>query len=230
MAQVNRNTLKSWFIRGAKPLAAQFADWIDSFWHKEDTLPIGSVENLTDELNKRATAESVRNVETRVATLENATHVSAHADLTGKNDEADVQHLTEAEKAQITTNKNDIAYLRALKTLITVSQNIIEVDCSKDLIETTNNGTSTAVFSFINLPSQKGTVRIKVKNARTTDFTITLPYLNIVVGGVTYSFKNMTLSGASLICFSGKSIEISFLFIKTSETAYTISITALHEY
>lgn len=103
MAQVNRNTLKSWFIRGAKPLAAQFADWIDSFWHKEDTLPIGSVENLTDELNKRATAESVRNVETRVATLENATHVSAHADLTGKNEEADVQHLTAAEKEAIKT-------------------------------------------------------------------------------------------------------------------------------
>jgi hypothetical protein len=39
----DRNTLKSWFVRGAKPLAAQFAAWIDSFVHKDDAVPATQV-------------------------------------------------------------------------------------------------------------------------------------------------------------------------------------------
>jgi hypothetical protein len=31
-----RNTIKSWFYRGAKPLASMFHDWIDSFYHKDE--------------------------------------------------------------------------------------------------------------------------------------------------------------------------------------------------
>jgi len=40
---VDRNTLKQWFSRGNKPLAAQFAAWIDSFWHKEDEIQTGAL-------------------------------------------------------------------------------------------------------------------------------------------------------------------------------------------
>ncbi|MDR2361710.1 MAG: hypothetical protein LBD91_03175 [Prevotellaceae bacterium] len=40
-----RSTLKSWFVRGAKPLASQFAAWIDSYWHKDDAdIPAGNVQ------------------------------------------------------------------------------------------------------------------------------------------------------------------------------------------
>lgn len=31
-----RTTIKSWFYRGAKPLASMFHDWIDSFYHKDE--------------------------------------------------------------------------------------------------------------------------------------------------------------------------------------------------
>ena len=33
-------TIKSWFVRGAKPTAKQFSDAWDSFWHKNDELPL----------------------------------------------------------------------------------------------------------------------------------------------------------------------------------------------
>lgn len=50
----NRETLKSWFQRGMKPLASQFAAWIDSYWHKEDTIPTANIEGLEATLNKKA--------------------------------------------------------------------------------------------------------------------------------------------------------------------------------
>lgn len=43
--------LKTWFKRGLYPTAAQFADWMDSYWHKEEQIPISSVDNLSTQLN-----------------------------------------------------------------------------------------------------------------------------------------------------------------------------------
>ena len=46
--------LKSWFKRGKYPTEEQFADWLDSFFHKEDDkIPISSVEQLADRLNRK---------------------------------------------------------------------------------------------------------------------------------------------------------------------------------
>ncbi|MBR0195292.1 MAG: hypothetical protein IJQ32_03490 [Paludibacteraceae bacterium] len=53
MAIVSRTQLKAWFRIGLKPLEAQFASWIDSFWHKNDAIPMSSVEGLNDALNRR---------------------------------------------------------------------------------------------------------------------------------------------------------------------------------
>ena len=53
MAIVSRTQLKAWFRRGLKPLESQFAAWIDSFWHKDDAIPMSSVDGLNDALNQR---------------------------------------------------------------------------------------------------------------------------------------------------------------------------------
>lgn len=70
MTVQDRNALKSWFQRGLKPLAVQFADWIDSFWHKNESIPISSVGNLTNTLNNKANTEVVDNLDQRVSVLE----------------------------------------------------------------------------------------------------------------------------------------------------------------
>lgn len=62
MAATDRNTLKGWFIRGAKPLASQFAAWIDSFWHKDDKIPADSVEGLTNILTSKVDRDAVINM------------------------------------------------------------------------------------------------------------------------------------------------------------------------
>lgn len=67
MAIQNRNTLKNWFIRGAKPLANQFADWIDSFRHKNDAIAIDEITGLQDALNNAASSEDVEAVADQLA-------------------------------------------------------------------------------------------------------------------------------------------------------------------
>lgn len=49
MAVVSRATLYGWFETGDKPIEAQYADWIDSYWHINDTIPQASIEDLGPE-------------------------------------------------------------------------------------------------------------------------------------------------------------------------------------
>ncbi|WP_121812806.1 hypothetical protein [Mucilaginibacter kameinonensis] len=58
---MTRAQLKSFFTRGAKPTAGQFASWIDSFWHKdEDTIPINKIGNLSSTLAGKVSSEDLQ--------------------------------------------------------------------------------------------------------------------------------------------------------------------------
>jgi hypothetical protein len=58
MATVDRNTLKNWFVKGAKPTAAQFAELIDSLFHKKDNIPANQVAGLQEALDQKAEKEA----------------------------------------------------------------------------------------------------------------------------------------------------------------------------
>ncbi len=59
--------LKAWFQRGKYPTEAQFADWIDSFFHKEeDKVPISSVEGLSEQLNSKYDAAQAQELQKQV--------------------------------------------------------------------------------------------------------------------------------------------------------------------
>lgn len=74
MAIQNINTLKSWFKRGFKPLQQQFYDWMDSYWHKDEQLPVSSVNGLESILNMLPTQESIYALQTLfLPTIINAT-------------------------------------------------------------------------------------------------------------------------------------------------------------
>ena len=57
MAVQTLNTIKNWFKTGLKPSEAQFWDTWDSFWHKQDTIPVASVTGLESILNSKASQE-----------------------------------------------------------------------------------------------------------------------------------------------------------------------------
>lgn len=51
MPTTAKATIINWFKRGLKPLETQFAAWLDSYWHKDEGIPIASVTNLQTVLN-----------------------------------------------------------------------------------------------------------------------------------------------------------------------------------
>ena len=61
--------LKAWFQRRKYPTEAQFADWIDSFFHKEDKVPISSVEELPEQLNGKYDAAAGEQLESNFRQL-----------------------------------------------------------------------------------------------------------------------------------------------------------------
>jgi len=55
MAKQAIATIKNWFKKGLKPTESQFADWLDSFWHKDaNNIPVTSIEGLSTTLNDLA--------------------------------------------------------------------------------------------------------------------------------------------------------------------------------
>lgn len=64
-----KNTLKSWFKRGLKPLEAQFYAWMDSYWHKNEKIPVSSVDELEVILNNKAETKTVEDQRLSIGTL-----------------------------------------------------------------------------------------------------------------------------------------------------------------
>lgn len=71
MAITDKNTLKSWFLRGLKPLASQFADWMDSYWHKSEKIPVAAIDTLEDVLNEKAEQADITDIRQSVTNVTN---------------------------------------------------------------------------------------------------------------------------------------------------------------
>ena len=83
---MDRTTLKSWFQRGKKPTASQFAALIDSFWHKDDTMSLHSIKGLNEALQTKA---GINHDHDEVYSATGHTHdqyLTEHQDITGKAD------------------------------------------------------------------------------------------------------------------------------------------------
>jgi len=61
MAKQSLNIIKNWFRTGYKPTQQQFWDTWDSFWHKDEKIPIANIEDLNDRFDEKADAEALTN-------------------------------------------------------------------------------------------------------------------------------------------------------------------------
>ncbi len=67
-----RDILKKWFSNFKRPTQEHFWEWLDSFWHKSEEIPIASVQGLEKFLGKVATSEQLNNHES---------YLQAHSNL-----------------------------------------------------------------------------------------------------------------------------------------------------
>jgi len=55
----DKNTLKQWFVTGAKPLQAQYWAWLDSYWHKSEPISINAIDGLGEILGNKVDADQL---------------------------------------------------------------------------------------------------------------------------------------------------------------------------
>lgn len=63
---VSIDTLKGWFKNGFKPVEAQFAAWMDSYWHKSENIPVAKIEGLQTFLNSLPTSSAIDSLLTQL--------------------------------------------------------------------------------------------------------------------------------------------------------------------
>ena len=98
--KVSLDTIKSWFKKGLYPTESQFASTFDSFWHKDDAIPMASVQNLIQTLNNKASAFHKHEMSdiTDIATFEASVNdrIAGKAEADHTHSFADVDGLDEA--------------------------------------------------------------------------------------------------------------------------------------
>lgn len=52
--KVSLSQIKSWFKKGLYPTESQFSNTWDSFWHKDEQIPLSVIAELTEKLNQKA--------------------------------------------------------------------------------------------------------------------------------------------------------------------------------
>lgn len=70
-----KNTIKQWFKNKQKPTQAQFWTWLDSYWHKDEAIPMSKIQGLNNALQGGATAEQLTALSKRITDLEAATRL-----------------------------------------------------------------------------------------------------------------------------------------------------------
>jgi hypothetical protein len=61
-----KQTLKNWFKNGMKPVQEQFYAWMDSFWHKDEKIPVDTIEGIDDILKNKADKEIITQIINRI--------------------------------------------------------------------------------------------------------------------------------------------------------------------
>lgn len=56
---IDKNTIKKWFVNGAKPTQAQFWAWQDSYWHKDETISQSQIQGLAESLSNKADVDAI---------------------------------------------------------------------------------------------------------------------------------------------------------------------------
>lgn len=57
-----KNTLKQWFSNGKKPDEQQFWAWLESYWHKDEKIPIETIQDIQNILSGKANTELISEI------------------------------------------------------------------------------------------------------------------------------------------------------------------------
>lgn len=103
MALRSISQLKSWFRKGMYPTESQFGDWLDSFFHRDDKIPVGSVDGLSEAINSKAEKSAVDTLSQSVSAISTKADSASSAASSALGDAK--QALSDAATAQATAQQ-----------------------------------------------------------------------------------------------------------------------------
>lgn len=193
----DRNTINNWFKTGLKPNQQQFWSTWASFWHKSDTLPIGSIKGLGDLIDGKAE--------------ENHTHdIYATNDATSLNSE----NVTAWKK------KLGVADLKFDDKAITITQDYADFGLQTGAtINAFNNAIYTEVAKKLDAPTENATngyvLMADGSTARKSEFG----KVDKVMGVAPDASKNVDISGQAMN-WTNASQRMSALVSKHNDATY----------
>ena len=80
--KVSISTIKDWFKSGSRPTQSQFWSTWDSFWHKDEQIPVTSIEDLQENLDSKLDVELYENNNAQSASFKNVGDGTPNVDTT----------------------------------------------------------------------------------------------------------------------------------------------------
>ncbi|MDM1042120.1 MULTISPECIES: hypothetical protein [Empedobacter] len=175
----DRNTINNWFKTGLKPNQQQFWSTWASFWHKSDTLPIGSIKGLGDLIDGKAEENHTHDIyATNDATSLNSENVTAWKKKLG------VADLKFDDKA-ITITQDYADFGLQTGATINAFNNAIYSEVAKKLDVPTENATNEYVILGDGSTTPKGDLG---KNFANTDLVVTTNRKHTGTASVEFGF------------------------------------------
>ncbi|MFV8370878.1 hypothetical protein [Flavobacterium sp. LB2P74] len=106
----DKNTLKNWFRTNLKPTQAQFWSLFDSYFHKDEKIPITAIDDIENILAEKADAEVLAH---------HLTNATAHADLFGAKEDKSKRGAALGYAPLNEFTKLAIDYLNVVNDLVT---------------------------------------------------------------------------------------------------------------
>lgn len=169
MAIIDIKQLKSWFSKGIYPKAAHFAAWFDSFWHKNDKIPISAVDGLPDKLNGKYDASEMKVYDQTLADI--SQNLKEHHNASAE----DFRHIhksiedLENSGGVETIQVNSIAERDALKVpdgtfcVVTTMKEVTSATSAILGVSHNNNFFNRLIFDTINTPNNAMGVNFNVE-------------------------------------------------------------------
>jgi len=136
MAIVNRTDIKKWFKTNLYPTQLQFWDWIDSFWHKSEQIPLEKINGLQDVLFEKTDVE-----------------VFEHH-LTGVNQHSNQFNAKVDKVAGMELSHNDLTDELLAKLIALLEYKVVIVDASRNYLPS-DNGAVLLVIADVTLTLQQ---------------------------------------------------------------------------
>lgn len=198
------NTIKNWFKTNLKPTQAQFWAWMDSFWHKGETIPQKNIQDLQTTLDKKLDKERIPN---------DAVFTDTIVDVSNKTDKGGYPGTTQDLK-----NEFNAAQFDGAKTYQTLAEFNVVTPVPDDgtPFKIANDGDNNGDWSVVNgspVPNDKTVSQVVEENntSKGVSGKAVYDFVNKIYGNSAVKGANSEMNGSAdwIVGINGLNFDIN---------------------